>query len=70
MRTRLTARQADERLLRCLALRCKGASTTLVSRKTGAPQGYITTATNAIRDADVAESGEPREAVMAAYGWR
>jgi len=26
--------------------------------------------TNRIRAADLAESGEPREAVMAAYGWR
>ena len=30
----------------------------------------VRVATNRILDADLAESGEPREAVLAAYGWR
>ncbi len=31
---------------------------------------FVRVITNRIRASDLAESGEPREAVLAAYGWR
>lgn len=67
---RTATRDADELLLRLIALRCAGHSAARIGARYNMADTAVRTITNRVRDADAAESGEPREAVLAAYGWR
>ena len=67
---RTASRRDDERALLMLALRRDGVSTGVLGRLFGMTGSAVRVATNRIRAADLAESGKPREAVLAAYGWR
>lgn len=70
MTWRIASRREDARALLMLALRRDGVSTGVLGRLFGMTGSAVRVITNRIRAADLAESGEPREAVMAAYGWR
>ena len=70
MTWRTASRREDNRALLMLALRRDGVSTGVLGRLFGMTGSAVRVATNRVLDADLAESGEPREAVMAAYGWR
>lgn len=62
-------RVADEQLLRMLQLRAGGLSSGAIAERMNiAPEG-VRIATNRVRDADLAESGEPAELVMQHYPW-
>lgn len=60
-------RQSDELTLEMVRLRSAGMSAVEISRKIGKTQQFVTTATNRVRRADVAESDEPKGVVDAAY---
>lgn len=70
MTWRIASRREDGRALLMLALRRDGVSTGVLGRLFGLTDSAVRVITNRIRAADLAESGEPREVVMAAYGWR
>ena len=70
MTWRIASRREDGRALLMLALRRDGVSTGVLGRLLGMTGSAVRVITNRIRAADLAESGEPREAVLAAYGWR
>ena len=67
---RTASRDSDDRLLHLIALRCAGYSAAQTGARYGMADTAVRTMTNRVRDADVVESGEPREAVLAAYRWR
>jgi len=69
MTWRTASRREDERALHMLALRRDGVSTGVLGRLFGMTGSAVRVATNRIRAADLAESGEPAEVVRAAY-WR
>ena len=70
MTWRTASRREDNRALHMLALRRDGVSTGVLGRLFGMTDSAVHVVTNRVLDADLAESGEPREAVLAAYGWR
>lgn len=70
MTWRTASRREDERALLMLDMRGDGMSAAVIGRLLGMSDSAVRVITNRIRAADLAESGEPREAVMAAYGWR
>lgn len=70
MTWRTASRREDERALLMLDMRGDGMSSGVIGRLLGMSDSAVRVITNRIRAADLAESGEPREAVMAAYGWR
>lgn len=70
MTWRIASRREDERALLMLDMRGDGMSSGVIGRLLGMLDSAVRVITNRIRAADLAESGEPREAVMAAYGWR
>ena len=70
MTWRIASRREDERALFMIATRCDCMSAGVIGRLLGMSDSAVRVITNRIRAADLAESGEPREAVMAAYGWR
>lgn len=70
MTWRTASRREDERALFMLDMRGDGMSSGVIGRLLGMSDSAVRVITNRIRAADLAESGEPREAVMAAYGWR
>ncbi len=61
------ARQSDETVLRLLDLRTAGLSPTILAERTGRSPQFVSTATNRVRDADLAESGEDPDRVAACY---
>jgi hypothetical protein len=64
-------RSRDDQLLRWLRLRSAGWSAEQIARRYGVTNnGSVISATENVRDADLAESGDPEEVVMAAYDWR
>lgn len=67
---RTASREADERLLHLIQLRCAGRSAAQAGARYDMTGTAVRTMTNRVRDEDAAQSGEPREAVLAAYGWR
>jgi len=60
-------RASDELTLRIIKLRCDGYTPAMIGRRIGRSQQYVSTATVRVCRADRQESGEPRDAVMAAY---
>lgn len=64
------SRADDERLLALLAARQAGVTTPALARTTGLTATYIRNATNRVRNADLAESGEPVGDVLRHYGVR
>jgi len=70
MTWRIASRREDERALLMLDMRGDGMSSGVIGRLLGMSDSAVRVITNRIRAADLAESGEPREAVLAAYGWR
>lgn len=70
MTWRIASRREDARDMLMLDMRCDGMSAGVIGRLLGMSDSAVRVITNRIRAADLAESGEPREAVMAAYGWR
>ena len=60
-------RSADEALLRLCELRCLGQSTAAIAKAQGVSQQLISEKTNAVRRADLAESGEPDGRVRKGY---
>ena len=70
MTWRTASRREDGRALLMLDMRGDGMSAGIIGRLLGMSDSAVRVITNRIRAADLAESGEPREAVMAAYGWR
>jgi hypothetical protein len=62
-------RDTDEKYLRWIKSRIAGQSLSKIARQWGVTVAGIGNATNAIRDADIAESGEPIRAVQSKY-WR
>lgn len=61
-------READEQVLRMLALRQSLSSVVIADRMNISPEA-VRVATNRVRDADLAESGEPAADVLAHYRW-
>ena len=70
MTWRIASRREDVRARLMLDMRGDGMSAGVIGRLLGMSDSAVRVITNRIRAADLAESGEPREAVMAAYGWR
>lgn len=70
MTWRTASRREDVRARLMLDMRGDGMSAGVIGRLLGMSDSAVRVITNRIRAADLAESGEPREAVMAAYGWR
>ena len=70
MTWRIASRREDVRARLMLDLRGDGMSSGVIGRLLGMSDSAVRVITNRIRAADLAESGEPREAVLAAYGWR
>lgn len=70
MTWRTASRRDDDRALHMLDMRGDGMSSGVIGRLLGMSDSAVRVITNRIRAADLAESGEPREAVLAAYGWR
>ncbi|MBK8772903.1 MAG: hypothetical protein IPM06_21070 [Rhizobiales bacterium] len=64
------SRASDERILRWLRLRQRHYSLNEISRLDGVNVGVVTLSTRAVRDADLAESGEPSAQVRLLYDWR
>jgi len=60
-------RSADEARLRLLELRCLGVTTYDIAKAQGVSQQLISEKTNAVRRADLAESGEPVGKVRKGY---
>lgn len=60
-------RADDERLLTMVHARSGGMSSYQVAEMIGLRNEAVRTAVNRVRDADLRESGEPVEAVRAAY---
>lgn len=63
------ARAKDERDLEIVALRSRGFSSAQIAERLGVAASFVRAMSNSIRSADIAASGEPAEAVAAAY-WR
>lgn len=70
MTWRTASRREDVRARLMLDMRGDGMSSGVIGRLLGMSDSAVRVITNRIRAADLAESGEPREAVLAAYGWR
>ena len=70
MTWRIASRREDARALLMLDMREDCMSAGVIGRLLGMSDSAVRVITNRIRAADLAESGEPREAVLAAYGWR
>lgn len=70
MTWRTASRREDDRARLMLDMRGDGMSSGVIGRLLGMSDSAVRVITNRVRAADLAESGEPREAVMAAYGWR
>lgn len=70
MTWRIASRREDVRARLMLDMRGDGMSSGVIGRLLGMSDSAVRVITNRIRAADLAESGEPREAVLAAYGWR
>ncbi len=70
MTWRTASRREDGRALHMLDMRGDGMSAGVIGRLLGMSDSAVRVITNRIRAADLVESGEPREAVLAAYGWR
>lgn len=70
MTWRIASRREDERARLMLDMRGDGMSSGVIGRLLGMSDSAVRVITNRVRAADLAESGEPREAVLAAYGWR
>lgn len=61
------SRAEDERLLDWLACRTAGQTARQIGGRYGVTQEAVRVATVRVRDADIAESGEPREIVEGGY---
>ena len=70
MTWRIASRREDVRARLMLDMRRDGMSAGVIGRLLGMSDSAVRVITNRIRAADLAESSEPREAVLAAYGWR
>lgn len=70
MTWRIASRREDVRARLMLDMRGDGMSSGVIGRLLGMSDSAVRVITNRVRAADLAESGEPREAVLAAYGWR
>lgn len=70
MTWRIASRREDVRARLMLDMRGDGMSSGVIGRLLGMSDSAVRVITNRVRAADLAESGEPRAAVMAAYGWR
>lgn len=70
MTWRIASRREDVRARLMLDMRGDGVSAGVIGRLLGMSDSAVRVITNRIRAADLAESGDPRDAVMAAYGWR
>jgi len=54
------SRQSDDLvILRLVRMRAGGLTTVQIAKRTGLSDGYVRSATNKVRAADIAESGEP-----------
>lgn len=60
-------RHADERLLAFVQFRTDGYDSRQIAGANNVTHGYVRAATNRIRKADLAESGEPEGVVLAGY---
>ena len=60
-------RDRDEQLLDWLHWRSAGVPASGIARKVGKNSGIVIGATNTVRDADLAESGEDRGDVLTGY---
>lgn len=67
LRIRHVPRERDEQLLGWLARRTFGESANAIARSVGQNAGQLIAATNAIRTADITESGEDRSVVERGY---
>jgi hypothetical protein len=63
-KTPAPSRERDEQILDWLSRRASGESCASIARVDGTHSGIVVVATNNIRNADIAESGEP---VLGAY---
>ncbi len=61
---------SDNLILQMLQARTEMQTTQQIARRHDLTPENVRTITNRVRSADMAESGEPVEAVRAAYGWR
>lgn len=64
---RPVTRERDEQVLGWVSRRAGGESAHAIAQHERINSGLIVTATNAVRDADLAESGEPEKQVRRAY---
>jgi hypothetical protein len=65
------SRKRDEQILRWLDMRARGKTLEDIAHHEGiAETSRISDPTSWVRDADIAESGEPIAKVRAAYRWR
>lgn len=63
------ARSDDERLLHMLRWRCEGHSSQAIGNALGMTPERVRVATQRVRDADYAESGEPEHTLARHYDW-
>lgn len=66
---KMASREADDRLLDMLRWRCDGHSAAAIAVHLGTSRDNVVEWIGAVRRADLRESGEPREIVMAGY-WK
>lgn len=67
MGARHPTRSEDEKQLAILKLRSNGLSCAQIAQRHGMAVGSISRLTNPVRDADLSESGEPHDVVLAGY---
>lgn len=60
-------RERDETILRLLAWRSAGHKSADIGKRFGITRNNVNATTNTIKSADIHESGEPRDQVMAEY---
>ena len=51
-------RASDERVLKMIQLRCQGIGPTVIAERFGTTSQFVSVATNRVKRADIAESGE------------
>ena len=65
--TRSVPRASDEKVLLWLSWRKAGVSSAAIGATVGRARNVVQAATDNVRKADLAESGEPEELVLAGY---
>lgn len=65
----ISTRHDGEQLLTALRMREAGLSASAIGKRLGMTPTRVRVCTNRVLDADLAESGEPEDVVLAGYGW-